>query len=931
MHCAGANFSVIKFSGYQCDVAPFLDTYTTTTGVDVVTAATALQLSAADILYLVSSAALWFGDQMEISLFNGNILRDTGIELCTDLHDPYPELGIWDRARGLHVPLQCHGNFIGLRSYKPDPDKVLRAMVNRDRNIIYLDPHDDYEPTIHNTDEPKEIAPISGFDVKDTLACCQCDQCGQVDTDYLILSDISTSLDPTTFAKSLISNINITDVGSTMITQRHSSVTPEHVADIIGCGIETAKQTIHVTAQHGVRSALHPLKRRYRTDLLSLRYGHLDVLMYSDTMHFKTKSLAQHKCAQIFTTDHFAVAYPVRAKRDVGIPRELLTDNVNAMTGYEADFNKQAHFLKIKMRSIKPHNKKQNKGERVIGELLRRWRDKRRKKNIPSRLWDYVLVWCAEIHSRTYNHKTHRTRLEHLTGDMPDISEWLDFDIYNQVWFWDSPGKEENTCLGQWLGVSHCIGSALCYWVIDEKGTVYSTTMVQHVTNQDLKSEDIRRQFELLDQRLNERLDDQNFVSPDALNMLYEEDLEPDYINNPQQYDPEATAGDVEEDTNVFNEYLGAELYFDVGPDGSLRKGTVKKCLKGEDSRLIRRGHHNPLLDTRRYEVEIDGIPHEYAANTIAENLYSQVDSEGRQQLIFWEIIDHWKNEEAIPIDQGTIKTRGGQLRPKITTKGWGLKVEWADGMSSWLPRCEVKNANPVEVAEYTVASKINGEPAFKWWVSKTLRKRQAIFAKVKSQYWRMTHKFVVKLPHSVEEAYKLDEKNNNNYWRAAIEKAMSRVWIAFEKWTGGNTREEAKQKLVGYQEVRCHMIFDVKMSGLVKKARLVAGGHTTDMPASITYLSVVSCDSVRIAFLIAALNELDIMSADIGNAYLNEPNKEKIWTIAGHEFGTDKGSVFIITRTLYGLKSAGAAWRTFFAQTLTQLDFKPTRGDSYV
>ena len=49
---------------------------------------------------------------------------------------------------------------------------------------------------------------------------------------------------------------------------------------------------------------------------------------------------------------------------------------------------------------------------------------------------------------------------------------------------------------------------------------------------------------------------------------------------------------------------------------------------------------------------------------------------------------------------------------------------------------------------------------------------------------------------------------------------------------------------------------------------------------------------------------------------------------IAGHEFGTDKGAVFIITRALYGLKSAGAAWRTFFAQALTRLEFKPMQGD---
>ena len=91
-------------------------------------------------------------------------------------------------------------------------------------------------------------------------------------------------------------------------------------------------------------------------------------------------------------------------------------------------------------------------------------------------------------------------------------------------------------------------------------------------------------------------------------------------------------------------------------------------------------------------------------------------------------------------------------------------------------------------------------------------------------------------------------------------------------------------------------MIFDIKMSGLVRKAHLVARGHTTDAPSSITYSSVISRDSVRIAFLIAALNDLDIMLADIGNVYLNAPNKEKIWTVAGHEFGTDKGAVFIIT-----------------------------------
>ncbi len=83
-----------------------------------------------------------------------------------------------------------------------------------------------------------------------------------------------------------------------------------------------------------------------------------------------------------------------------------------------------------------------------------------------------------------------------------------------------------------------------------------------------------------------------------------------------------------------------------------------------------------------------------------------------------------------------------------------------------------------------------------------------------------------------------------------------------------------------------------------------------TDLPTSLTYSSVVSKDSVRLAFLIAALNDLDILSADIGNAYLNAETKEKVHTICGPEFGAlYQGRVAVIHKALYGLKSSGAAW----------------------
>ena len=73
---------------------------------------------------------------------------------------------------------------------------------------------------------------------------------------------------------------------------------------------------------------------------------------------------------------------------------------------------------------------------------------------------------------------------------------------------------------------------------------------------------------------------------------------------------------------------------------------------------------------------------------------------------------------------------------------------------------------------------------------------------------------------------------------------------------------------------------------GFTWKACFVADGHVPDPPTSITYASVVSRDSIRIALLIVALNDLYILATDVGNAYINADTKEKAYFIAGKKFG---------------------------------------------
>jgi hypothetical protein len=135
---------------------------------------------------------------------------------------------------------------------------------------------------------------------------------------------------------------------------------------------------------------------------------------------------------------------------------------------------------------------------------------------------------------------------------------------------------------------------------------------------------------------------------------------------------------------------------------------------------------------------------------------------------------------------------------------------------------------------------------------------------------------------------------------------------------------------MIGFQEICCHIVFDIKMD-FTRKARFCAGGHTTDTPAAMTYSSVVSRDSVWIRFMLAALNGLDVMACDLENAYLNAPCMEKIWFKGGLEFGSNKGKVCVVVHALSGLKSAGASWHATLAQALCDIGFLSTIADPNV
>jgi hypothetical protein len=115
--------------------------------------------------------------------------------------------------------------------------------------------------------------------------------------------------------------------------------------------------------------------------------------------------------------------------------------------------------------------------------------------------------------------------------------------------------------------------------------------------------------------------------------------------------------------------------------------------------------------------------------------------------------------------------------------------------------------------------------------------------------------------------------KQEQIFWRMAIEKEMKNVMPAFELC-------DDDKMPVGYKKIQCHMVFDVKIGDLTRKARFCANGNETDPPKESTFSTVVSRDSVRLFFLLAALDNLDILLADIYRVHMFQPQLRRNFTL---------------------------------------------------
>jgi len=457
-------------------------------------------------------------------------------------------------------------------------------------------------------------------------------------------------------------------------SERHHGVNARLLSLKWGIGLEKAKNTINHTTQMNIRSAVLPLTRRYRTDLLSQRLRRLNSRFYTDTMFSKIgNSLRGNSCAQVFTDGNGAVfIYPMKGKSEVGaqlikfiqqvgIPNEMHRDGAPEMKG-SSQFMKICQEYRIRSTFTEPNSPWQNRCENTIGVLSKKVKARRARRRIPKCVWDFHLVWEAQIYSRTV-HKNHCTPLEALTGDTIDISEWTEFEFYDLVVYWDDRENEARQSIGRWLGPSHHIGSALCYYILTEKATVLSRTSVQHITKEEFATSEMQDRVKAYHLSLDEHIesqqeyenteDDQDFTHDDvALPVGYEEN-EGDYFGLPRtpDIDEMIKSEDAKAEADSYDKFIGVDVVLPNSADQKLM-ARVRKKISSDDRNEP--NYYNPLRDHSKYEIVFpDGTTDEVEANIIAESMVSECDPEGRQYKLLKEISDHRKDNTALNVADG--------------------------------------------------------------------------------------------------------------------------------------------------------------------------------------------------------------------------------------------------------------------------------------
>jgi hypothetical protein len=260
---------------------------------------------------------------------------------------------------------------------------------------------------------------------------------------------------------------------------------------------------------------------------------------------------------------------------------------------------------------------------------------------------------------------------------------------------------------------------------------------------------------------------------------------------------------------------------------------------------------------------------------------------------------------------------------PSWKGSSYNVMVEWEDNSITTEPLGIVAADDPITCAIYARAQDLLDTPG--WKRSKSIAKKQKKMFRMANQAklrsFRMAPKFQYgfEIPRDYAHDIRLDERDGNIKWGDCTVLEFEQL-AEYDTFTDLGVDGRPPDD---FKKIRVHLVYAVKYDGR-HNARCVADRHLTDIPLDSVYSGVVSLRGIRTLIFFAELNNLDTWVTDIGNAYLEAVTSEKLFIIAGPEFGEQQGRTLIIYKALYGLRTSGLRWHDRFADVLRSQGFLP-------
>ena len=378
--CAGENCVPLCHTGQVCNVQPFSGDCDAKKDVLIEGVATVCDdPRTGESILLEPHEVLVFTDSLDHTPLNPNQARYFGHSLCDDPFDPHRELeSKFDETNDV-MPFEQKGLVICFETWRPTQEELhqLRRLVVTgdtpwDPSSISLTHKSASQEEFDRMASEVQVSQVRRKapwmdNGKQTLADSEFD---------VVMRCISSGYSDRTLIPRLISQVQVGScdllpedsvdraavkvpkrVFTVRSDERHFKASPDALFRKWNIGLEAARNTSRVTTQVGVRTAVRPITRRFRTDMMTLKYRRLNTTIHSDTMMSNVKSLKGNVCAQVFATENFVVVDPIPSKADagkalkrfaddVGAPQVMVFDNAQEQLGKNSDFQKTLDYIK---------------------------------------------------------------------------------------------------------------------------------------------------------------------------------------------------------------------------------------------------------------------------------------------------------------------------------------------------------------------------------------------------------------------------------------------------------------------------------------------------------------------------------------------------------------------------------------------------------